>query len=190
MFDFRDVAQLRSACYEIHAFGLGFIQIKLTPSSRFHLYTREVKQTTEPEDVHDHRYGFMSTVLQGSLQNTLWSVSEDPQGEFLVSGVTCKKGESGEQRPLFACRLDKLAQFTLGPGGVYSLERDAFHQVEALQEGTITWLRRELPTKDLARVARRKDSSPVCPFSANTWTDDELWNIYEKAVEGVANADI
>lgn len=190
---FRDVEFLRQHCYDIHAFGLGFIQIKLDYGPRVHLYTRRVSQTTEPEDVHDHRYGFTSTVIQGRLVNELWNVIQDPLGEFELTQVTCKPGVEGTPEPLFNCRLERIAKHVVLPGpayeGRYKMERDTFHRVAA-DEGTITLLTRDKPTKEFASVARRRDASAVCPFSANTFTVGELWSIYEKAVGGDPSANI
>ena len=180
--DFRNVEAIRQQCYEIHAFGLGFIQIKLTPQSRLHLYTSAVRVTTEPEDVHDHRYGFTSTILQGAITNDIFHV--DPGGkDFTISEVTCKPGESGEDRPLFNCGVTYLGSFTMTEGSIYTLAADTYHRVHAL-EGTVTFLRRDDPFKEFARVARQKDQALVCPFSANVFSEDELWSIYEKAVRG------
>lgn len=180
-FELSDVSYLREACYAIHAFGLGFIQIKLTPEYRIHLYSNAVRQTTEPEDVHDHRYGFTSTVMQGSITNDLFHVTSDVNGEFNLSEVTCKPGAAGEGRALFDCSLSHVASFTLGTGCRYTLAANAFHRVSAA-DGTITFLHREPPSKEVARVARRKTQELVCPFSANTFSEDELWAIYERSV--------
>jgi hypothetical protein len=183
-FDFRDVDDLRSVCYAIHAFGLGFIQIKLTPECRIHLYIHEVRQTTEPEDVHDHRYGFTSTILRGGLTNDVFHVTPDVRGEFSLSEVTCKPGSAEADRKLFDCSLTHVGSFMIGAGNLYTLAADTFHRVSA-QDGTITMLHREQPTKEFARVAKRKEQGMVCPFSANVFSEDELWEIYEQSVSRV-----
>jgi hypothetical protein len=181
----KDVDFLRKYCLSIHAFGLGFIQIKLSFGPRLHLYTEQVRQTQEPEDVHDHRYGFLSTVIQGRLINELWAVVPDPNGEFELTQVTCKPGEAGEPEFLSTCRLQRIAKHAVLPGptyeGCYEMDRDSFHRVTA-DEGTITLLTRDKPSKEFARVARRKGSPAVCPFSANVFSEDELWEIYERSV--------
>lgn len=173
---------MRENCQEIHAFGLGFIQIKLGLSTRVHLYTDKVKQTTEPEEVHDHRYGFTSDVLMGSLTNELYHVNKDPEGNFTLREVTCKKGVEGESEPLYHCELKSLGKFIQKAGSSYALQADTFHRVSA-SEGTLTFLTRDPPPyPEHARVVGKRDRPLVCPFSANTFTVEELWGIYEGIV--------
>lgn len=181
--EFQNIFYLRRTCYEIHAFGLGFIQIKLTPETRLHLYTNKVRQTTEPEDIHDHRYGFHSKVLKGHLTNFIYPMQVDPEGAFSAAKVTCKKDAPGDGEELFRCSLGDEAIFFMEPGSSYTLGPDTFHRVRGA-EGTLTYLTRNPPPyKEFARVIRRISDKPLmCPFSANTFSVDELWDIYEESV--------
>lgn len=180
--EFRDVEYLRKTRVAIHAFGLGFIIIKLTPTLRIHLYSNAVRQTTGPEDVPDHRYGFTSTVMRGRITNDIFHVVPAVSGDFSLSEVTCKPESSGDGVQLFDCDLIHVNSFTLTAGCGYTLAADTFHRVAA-QDGTVTLLNRDPPSKEVARVARRRSQvETVCPFSANTFSEEELWGIYERAV--------
>lgn len=172
-----DVEFLKKNALEIHAFGLGFIQIKLSPHHRLHIYCPEVKITTTDEEVHDHRYSFLSHVLKGKLEHSSYALVE---GEtHLLTYESCKKDIKIET-PLTLTGLKLLESFTLSQGSSYFLHKDTLHQVKA--EHTVTFLIRETPSKDLARVIFKKEKQPTCPFSSDL--DKELlWKIVERELK-------
>lgn len=179
MIEFRDTKFLRKNHTAIHAFGLGFIQIKLTQNHRIHLYSSTIRQTQELEEIHDHRYDFTSTILQGQLTNSTFFVTPNVNGNFSLSEVTCKPGLNGKH--LCDCDVTSEESSLLTTGYQYELLAGTFHRVSAT-DGTITFLTKSTPNKEFARVVHSKGQTLVCPFSANVFSENELWEIYESAI--------
>lgn len=58
---------------KISLHGLGFIQVQLEGNQRLHVWHPELprRKCFEHSNVHNHRFGFQSRVLVGSLSNTI-----------------------------------------------------------------------------------------------------------------------
>ena len=80
-----DLETLRRNHVRLYYFGLGFIQLKLDEVRRLHFYSARLPPITE--DVHNHRYGFLSRVLAGRLTNRVYALG---QGEsHVLVNETC-----------------------------------------------------------------------------------------------------
>jgi hypothetical protein len=183
--DYKDIDLIKRNCTKIHAFGLGFIQIKLGEERRIHLYTSKVKLTSEPEEFHDHRYTFYSWILQGTLHQDIVEVHRGVSiDNHTLEYVTCDAEKSSVELLLPSpAPVSLVSQISCEfvAGSSYRLEADTFHRVSA-KENTITFLRRFPKTKNFAAVIKSAEKANVCPFSANTLSEDELWEIYSAAV--------
>ena len=67
-----NIDQLIKNYYKIHFFGLGFIQVKVSDSTRYHFYHKDLPAFTDHP--HNHRYNFTSTCLKGRLKHNLYEV--------------------------------------------------------------------------------------------------------------------
>ncbi len=58
--------------------GLGFLQVEFTPTMRLHVWHPDLPRRScfEHSQVHDHRFGFDSTVLVGCQVNQVYSFTE------------------------------------------------------------------------------------------------------------------
>lgn len=169
-------------CNKIHYFGLGFIQIKIGPSLRYHFYTKLIEPTCEPEEIHNHRYNFTSTVLAGRLTQEVYWVNFLPHavtGCWWSRQVSCDPAiqSPAEIRPVIA-RL--LSIQGMAAGSVYSTAYQTYHKVEA-EEGTITRVTTKERRTNLAEVVST-NRELRCPFS-RAIPETRLWEIVAAKLE-------
>lgn len=180
---------LRANCQMIHFFGLGFVQLKVSDSVRYHFY--HPKWSGFTEDPHDHRYDFSAEVIRGRIKHTLWDIVEVVgEGDSFGGGISfelrfesCNKDEKHVPAG-YSVRAKAIGRFVVAAGDWYWLDKDIFHQVERMGGGPlITKLVRDDPTKDHARILAPHGSDVVCPFSGNL-PEAELWEIVEDCLTG------
>ncbi len=171
MLELRDLDLYSLRGCKLHYFGLGFIQIKLNDTERLHFYDPRLPGITGLEEVHDHRYGFISYILKGSLTNRLYGLNLSDT--HVVSSVSCDPQVSA---PLDSRRtgLVEYAVHTYTEGQSYVMTADMYHRVEAVS--CISYLTRTHKTKEFARVIRPERAPVVCPFSKQV-PEEELWEI-------------
>jgi hypothetical protein len=179
---FRDITDitiddLRARTTMLHYFGLGFIQMKLGPTYRLHFYTKELPPLIAEEDVHNHRYGFTSTILHGTFEQDRFALTAG--ATHVVEDESCREGymQTTAPRP---CGIRRLATDRFTTGDTYRLTADEFHRVRAAE--AITLLKRGPIQKELAQVVRRAGSQKLCPFSMKI-PERELWEIVEAMLE-------
>lgn len=173
---------LKKNHYLIHYFGLGFIQIKVSDSERYHFYHPSFEAITE--DPNDHRYDFVSTVLKGKIKNTIWQLDDTVSValDCEIRWESCKK-DMDSVPPSFAGKVTMAGIFVISEGDKYFLGRDTFHQVERVSPGPlVTKLVRGNVVKDLARVVLLSNKEPVCPFSV-VMPEAKLWEIVEDSIK-------
>lgn len=166
---------LRAHATTAHYFGLGFVQVKLDDRRRVHFYHPDVPAFVE--EPHDHRYGFVSRVLRGSLVNRVFRLV--PGDSHEVSYESCRQG-GPETPPGFRSGLEQVGEFAVHEGSGYHVHPEAFHTVHP-ETPTVTFLERELPSKEFARVVRPAGAPAVCPFS-RPMPEDEVWRIVDDCV--------
>jgi hypothetical protein len=160
----------------VHYFGLGFIQLKLSPSERVHFYTTELNKTVGDEEIHDHRYDFVSTIVKGRFSQTIYDVNivgMDKTYTHLISEETCST-EKQDDPALWCATAEPFYHSFYEPGQSYFMDSSTFHTVEA-EHGTVTYLRRTDYKKKLANVVRPVGQPLVCPFSVKL-TEDEIFD--------------
>ncbi len=174
--------ELRLRHTSIHFFGLGFIQIKLEAQERVHVYHPELPAFVD--EPHDHRYDFQSTVLLGSMTNTLYEFvrSEENLDELYMIETSCTPVQATQQLRLPVQLVSKHVFHTM-QGELYVMGRDQFHTIKT-SPYCVTYLRRSPPCKEFARVIRQKDMPPICPFS-QTISEAILWGYVEHALQSL-----
>lgn len=172
-----EIDYLKRACTKIHYFGLGFIQVKTGEHERYHFYTPFLPQIKE--GVHNHRYGFESRILSGSLKNYIYNpeagdthvkykVSCDPNNPITAIHQNCHLGS-----PLVVNHYNR--------GSTYSMSHNTFHRV-ASPIGCITVLSLGVVMKKFAQVIEKVGKDRECPFS-NPMDPDTLWEIVDKMLK-------
>lgn len=155
-----------------HWFGLGFIQLKLTENTRIHFWLPWLKGS-EREEIHNHRYNFVSRVLAGSLHKEIYHVMSDDAGDHELFMTTCAPGKEGEVTVTTPVSCSKIAEFDIAAPGTYFFGHDQFHTTEGT-DFAITYLERENKVKSAAMVVKKTGEPTTCPF-ANPIPADVLW---------------
>ena len=166
---------LKKNCSKIHAFGLGFIQIKLGLEDRVHIYCPEAGLTTQEEEIHNHRYNFESSVLKGKLTNKIYEIKNSSSGSYRLVNEACNPDLPKDESFILVEEPILISSFTTTPGEKYFLHKDTFHRVQA-EVGTITSLKRGPVEKSQAQVIAPQGLTLTCPFSLNL-PEDQLWEI-------------
>lgn len=159
----------------IHYFGLGFIQLKLDNVSRLHFYTEELPPIVSEEDVHNHRYDFTSTILKGELTQEIYTY-DLIEKTHIIEEESCKSGIKCHAEELLFCGIKLLSTQKFSTGSSYWIDHDTFHRIIA--KNCITFLQRDGYKKEFAKIIRKKDKLPVCPFSKKI-EEQKLWDIVE-----------
>ena len=156
-----NIDHLRSFGVEPAYFGLGFIQLKIKQNSRVHFYHDSLPVLAE--EPHDHRYSFISYILQGNFDQTLYRFDADIGGDYVLEWEDCQGSAQPRRQPV----IGKVAEMFTGEyqaGDYYTIQSDTLHTVSA-RDNAITYLVRNDPIKQYAGVVRKIGETKVCPFS-------------------------
>ncbi len=95
-----NLAAVRATGSKPRVHGNGFIQIDLTDRSRLHVWgdTRIPRQTVSTQ-IHDHVFGFESTIIVGRLINVVYEVETCEHGDYRVYVPEVRKGEDTILKP-------------------------------------------------------------------------------------------
>lgn len=166
---------------KIHYFGLGFIQIKIDDNLRYHFYHPGLTAFVGDEEIHSHRYDFISTILAGSLTQQKYDLYVDGSPTtHVVSQESCSPEKHGGtttwNTTAYKGRCD-----TFTAGQSYTILSKEYHTVKA--DFAITKLYRGTISTPFANVVRpRFGPEPVCPFSS-TMTENECWSYVEDCLK-------
>ncbi len=147
----------------IHYFGLGFIQVKLNNFERLHFYTKELDSTVQPEEIHNHRYNFVSTVLKGHLKQDIYEFIYNAGNTHIMSKESCNTVKA--LFPETHCAVQKVYQKIYGKDDTYYIDHNTFHTVDSID--AITYVKRSDYVKQFAEVIRINGTELICPFSVN-----------------------
>lgn len=157
-----DIDHLRSFDVEPAYFGLGFIQLKIKRNARVHFYHKDLPILVD--EPHDHRYGFISYIMQGSFCQTTYRWDEDPEGDYEMFWEDCNPEHKIIAPPPQRGRVTAMMDSWFNAGSNYQIYADTLHTVRAY-DNAVTYLVREEPFKTFAGVARKIGAEKVCPFS-------------------------
>jgi hypothetical protein len=164
-----------------HFFGLGFVQLKINDQERWHFYHPDLPSFMGAEEVHNHRYDFVSTIVAGSLVNECFAFHVDAQGPFRKEWESCNAAVPAPvTSPTFG-RLESLKITTYTAGQQYQMHHDVLHRVHS-PYGCITRLHRTPYAKEFAAVVRARYATKTCPFS-QPLSSEECWSRMQEIVE-------
>lgn len=163
--------ELRKEAKLIHYFGLGFIQVKLSDTTRMHFYTAALPPIIPEEDIHDHRYDFTSRILHGTLRQEIFALTEGDS--HILEDESCKES-APPMRSGVPYGIKKIHEQEFRRGSSYVIDHDTFHRISATD--AITFIGRGDYKKEFARVAHVNMAPKVCPFSKKI-PEKELWEI-------------
>ena len=179
--DWQDIDWLKQNHERLYYFGLGFIQLKINDTYRLHFYSPELPPIVE--DIHNHRYDFVSTVIKGQITNHVYAVLAHPDmvETHIMRNESCNPDIDAPQSEA-PCSIKLISSSTIFQGGSYEMKEHMFHRVEA--NYCVTLLRRGPYTKEFAQVITPADKTPVCPFSQKI-PEPRLWEIIERSLCGI-----
>lgn len=177
MFELPPLEYLKKYCRKIHFFGLGFIQIKINDTLRFHFYTGKLESVVE--SIHTHRYNFESWVMKGFLhQELFYPIAYNPgcTGKpHTLDSVSCQEGEPGIKGKMLWTPM-RTFEGTLKAGSRYTLPHSTYHRVKS--DCCITKVEVSSRISEYAGIMRPLGEEPRCPFSKVVPTET-LWEIVE-----------
>lgn len=173
------VDSLKSECKMIHYFGLGFIQVKMSDTIRYHFYlpSGTLPVTAPEEEIHNHRQGFKSYILKGALSQSIYEQTEGNSYECVPVSCDPKNAIKGIGSP---CNFRVVARMHLKEGSFYSVHHNTFHNVRSTF-GAITALKMGPKQKEYAYVIRPIGSPEVCPFSI-VIPEAKLWELVDASL--------
>ena len=133
------------------------------------------------DDIHDHRSGFNSTVLKGTLRNIIYKIDgEDPESKYRLEYGECKEGSERvivQDNILLkeTCRFDTLE------GSSYYMGHDVLHRIELITPAIITHMVREPLVKSAPHFVIDKTNPFKCAFSEPK-SKIECWEIIEHTI--------
>lgn len=175
---FLDIDFLKKHHSMIHFFGLGFVQLKIDNNLRMHFYHPELMPIVPDEEVHNHRYDFISTILAGELTQELFTVVAG-ESDFYMIEESCKEDKKiiPEKKPVI---LVPLSRQTFKAGESYTSLTHEFHKVST--QYAITRLYRGEIVMDNATIIKNINAEPVCPFSKKL-SKEECWNAIDDCIK-------
>jgi hypothetical protein len=163
-------------------FGLGFIQLKISPQTRMHFWHPDLKPDVGDEEIHDHRYDFTSEIIYGEITHKVYNFEPAVHGHFERVEVSCDPDNPAPERGRVRGHVNLIGSYTLTKGSSYRFGRDQFHQTSA--EKAITLVVREPTRKEFANVVRQVGAPAICAFERKI-PEADLWEIIETFLPGV-----
>lgn len=163
----------------IQYFGLGFVQVKTSDTERYHYYHPDVYSSICPEAIHNHRYNFISHVMKGIINQSLYEIVI-PGDSYILTDESCAPNTDDVQ-PETKVGARKTAEVRLLAGSSYFLQFHQLHQISYTGK-TITQLTRELPyLQTTAQVLTPTGEQKVCPFQTH-YSEPDLWDIVKDTI--------
>lgn len=178
---------LQNSYRDFHRKGFNYICLRRSETSTLKLYSFADDLTNEVTDVvnpHDHRYDFSTTVLQGELQNILYSPDITGEKYYRFNYRTPLNNGNGFE---FAgeTKLEILSKKRFGIGMTCRMLAEQIHTIK-VKPGTLLLLKQEADKNVEFSTTYSKD--PTAPelsglYSKFTFTQlkDHLQRICEKA---------
>lgn len=169
------IKELKEDYQMIHFFGLGFVQLKINDTFRYHFYHPSINSFMHDEEVHNHRYNFKSEILAGQLEEDLYQFLPHPDGQYILEFETCSPTQKAPEHTEVG-ELNFIKKNIHVKGNIYERLKTDFHKVRT--NFCITKLTREISREDFAKVIRQKDHDKICPFG-RPMNEEECWKLVE-----------
>lgn len=172
-----DTDFLRKKHQMIHFFGLGFVQIKLDANLRMHFYHPDVSPIVNVEEIHNHRYDFISTIMAGKITQELFSIHSGIS-DYVMVEENCKQEKIVKPQRVNVIVVPETVQH-FRTGDSYTSLSHEFHRIST--DFAITRLYRGAVVLENASVIKEKNAETVCPFSKQL-TKEECWEIVDSCI--------
>jgi len=180
-----DVRDFTPTKEPISAHGLGFIQVKLPENRRLHVWHPDLPRRAcfDYSAIHNHRFGFRSTILIGLQFNQRCDLIFHPEGTDDVISHDGPRSEKGGRESFVAgrvnVRLRPIEKY--GPGESYEMPVHEYHHTP--NSGIVVTLMEKLAedTIHACTVIERPHAFDQ-DFDRFQLSPDELWQIVVKAL--------
>jgi hypothetical protein len=167
--------------------GNGFIQVDITDQIRLHIWGHpDIPCQRVPTPIHDHIFGFKSTLLRGKLANVTYEFMPGIEGPFVVHEAVCREGSDTTLEPTdeqCAIRIKNVEiMVPLIAQNVYYMEPYLFHESVSMGP-TVTILQKFGSTlaqgsKVKPRVLVPFGTKPDNKFNRYTCcSEEQMWRI-------------
>lgn len=177
---------------QISLHGLGFIQVKLPANRRLHVWHPDLPRRAcyAYSAIHNHRFGFRSTVIVGEQINRRYDVIDFPEPN---TGTHDRISHDGPRGPNGG-RLSYLAgsamirahpQETYRPGESYEMPALQYHQTP--NSGVVVTLMEKLHEGAIhASTLIERGQVFDQDFDRFQWTECKLWGVVLDGLRGAA----
>jgi len=170
------IDELRKRATYVHYLGLGVIKCRIGKYESYHFYSD--RSPVLVNQIHDHRFGFTSTILKGVLKNTIYIIDgQDPESVLQVERGECKK-EADREILVTNANMKELTNFTSCAGESYYIAYDTLHQIEVVTPALVTHLKKEPFSQIAPRFVVDTSVPHICAMSQPK-TRNECWEIIE-----------
>jgi hypothetical protein len=133
---------------DLHVKGFDYVCLRRTPqhTRKVYFFDGRVSQLPDVVSPHDHRYGFMTTVLAGAMSNSIYAEVPDENCAH-IGGETYNEFEwrtplNGGDGFTFKKEtvLIETQRFQYANDESYAMRAEDFHTIRMKQEGTVIML--------------------------------------------------
>lgn len=187
-----NIAELKRRGIRPRVHGNGFIQLDLTDTTRLHVWgDKRIPRQNVYTPIHDHVFGFKSTLIVGRLINVVYGFHRQEFGDYRVYEPSIREGEdtvlaaTKERVRVFPIRADIVEQNTGNKN--YEMDPFIFHET-FVTEPSITIIQKTGPTLAQGatvkpRVLVRYDQEPDNEFNRYAADPELLWRIIERVLK-------
>ena len=173
--------------------GNGFIQLDLTERSRLHIWgDPRIPRQKVATMIHDHVFGFTSTIIVGRLINVVYAVELRPHGDYQVYVPEVREGEDTVLNPTPRHVIAEPVHVDMinrnSGSRKYGILPFEFHESFAPDGPAATIIVKDAPTqaqgaKEKPRVLVPVDQVPDNEFNRYDADEGELWHIIEQTLK-------
>jgi len=172
--------------------GLGFMQLILPEGRRMHIWHPDLPRRTCFKDsaIHDHRFGFVSTVIAGTQVNQLYKVdhkaefSDHNHTAFLHEGARTKFGNR-PWVPDYSCKLVKAGEPRIVKSGEsYEMNPYMLHSTNS-QGVVVTIMHKTTEENEGARSFCKIGIDPDVDFDRKQVSESDLWEIFTDTMKRI-----
>ncbi len=187
------VTKLRAKGVIPRVHGNGFIQLDLTSGSRLHIWgDPRIPRQKVATMIHDHVFGFTSTVIVGRVLNVVYNVVSHSYGDYIVYAPKVRQGEDTILKPTALSviaepiHVDMLAVNT--DSREYGISPFEYHETVAPDGPAATIIVKDGPTQAQGATAKPRvlvprSLKPDNEFNRYGTDEDLLWRIIEDTLK-------
>ncbi len=171
---------------QITLHGLGFLQVKLAGGQRIHVWHPALprRKCHQHSSIHDHRFGFVSTVLVGRQVNQFYRIDplDDPtHTAYLHEGERTVYGNR-PWTPHFNVALAPVGpRQVIEAGESYTVNPYILHATDC-QDVCVTLIKKTVIGDQGAHSFCEIGVTPDVDFDRKQWPEKYLWKIFTEAM--------